>query len=471
MESALVLPEGNALLAQSSSPLWTALARALTLQDYNTRVVLAGTLILGLACGLLGVYMLLRRRALIGDAISHAALPGVVLAFLLSGDLGAEKSLGWLLLGASISGGIGGATVLALKQWAGVRDDAALGIVLSVFFGAGVALLKIAQHLPGANPAGLEGFIYGKASLITLADVRYIAWTTVVVLVVTVLFEKELRLLCFDAQLARCQGWPVGLLDGLLLAMVVVVTMVGLQAVGLILIIALLIVPAAAARFWTDRMGRMLWISAGLGGLACSIGTLLSASVEKVPSGAAIVLTACTFFGVSFAMGPKRGVVWRWWQRVKQRLAFDEQHFLRALFELLEASNTVPAHLHDLHHVAPIALPAVAAQRHWSAVRTRWLARRLEQRGLIVLQPGDEVRLTPRGMIAAARAVRNHRLLEIYLLDRAQAPVSDVDREADFLEHGLQPEHLAELSGEIATGDRPDIPPSPHELPARDEDN
>ncbi len=446
------------------------LTRILLLHDYNTRVVLAGTLLLGISCGLLGVYMLLRRRALIGDAISHAALPGVALAFMWAADIGAEKSLLWLLLGASISGGLGGAAVLILKQWAGIREDAALGIVLSVFFGAGVALLKIAQNLPGANAAGLEGFIYGKAALMTTDDVWLAASTAAVCIALVCMLEKEFKLLCFDPALANSQGWPVGWLDALLLSLVVVTTMVGLQAVGLILIVALLIVPAAAARFWTHHLRTMLVVSAAIGAVACSTGTLLSASAEKIPSGAAIVLVACGIFGASFVIGRQRGILWRWWRRQSMRIAYDEQHLLRALYELLESRGALPDRLTGLTSSRPIALAEVAAYRHWWRWWARWVAKRLEERGLAVLEPTGNVALTPRGLVAAARSVRNHRLLEIYLVDQAQAREHEVDREADYLEHGLVPELVAELSGQIPSDEDAPIPPSPHRIPRPDAD-
>ncbi|RMF38014.1 MAG: iron ABC transporter, partial [Planctomycetota bacterium] len=440
------------------------LMRILLLHDYNTRVVLVGTLLLGISCGLLGVYMLLRRRALIGDAISHAALPGVALAFMWTADIGGEKSLVWLLLGASISGGLGGATVLLLKHWAGIREDAALGIVLSVFFGAGVALLKIAQNLPGANAAGLEGFIYGKAALMTTEDVWLAAGTAAVSIASVCLLEKEFRILCFDPALARSQGWPVGWLDALLLLLVVVTTMVGLQAVGLILIIALLIVPAAAARFWTHRLAATLAISAAMGASACSLGTLLSASAEKIPSGAAIVLVACGMFAISFVVGRQRGILWQWWRRQRIRIAYDEQHLLRAMYELLESRQALPARLTGLRSSPPISLATVAQYRHWSRWWTRWVAKRLEERGLAILEPGPTVALTPRGLISAARAVRNHRLLEIYLVDQAAARENEVDRAADYLEHGLVPELVAELSGQLPADDDAAVPPSPHQI-------
>ena len=198
------------------------------------------------------------------------------MAYLLTVASGNEKSLVTLLIGAAISGAAGGFTVVGLRYVARIREDAALGIVLSVFFGAGVALMSIAQR-SGGNAAGLEGFIYGKAAAMTMSDVWLTGMTAGIVVGTILLFNKELSLLCFDSSLAQCQGWPVALLDGLLIALVVSVTIVGLQAVGLILMISLLVVPAASARFWTNNMNHLQWISAVLGGSCCVLGTLTSA--------------------------------------------------------------------------------------------------------------------------------------------------------------------------------------------------
>ncbi len=305
--------------------------RMLLLRDYNTRVVLLGTVVLGVASGLLGVYLLLRRRVLIGDAISHATLPGVALAFLWTATQGQEKSLALLLVGAAISGALGGAAVIALRHVARVREDAALGIVLSVFFGVGVALVTLVQKLPGGNAAGLDAFIYGKAASMTSEDV----WLGLVVCGSVVgaiaLFGKEFKILCFDSQLAKSQGWPVLLLDSLLIGLVVAVTIAGLQAVGLILVIALQVIPAASARFWTHNLSRMLLISALIGAVSCALGTILSATIERLPSGATIVLVACGLFMVSFVFGRKRGVFWRFAHHHEMRRQHDFQHFLRVL--------------------------------------------------------------------------------------------------------------------------------------------
>lgn len=453
-------PNGFPILLADYDWMW----RILLLRDYNTRVVLLGTLLLGIACGLLGVFLLLRRRVLIGDAISHATLPGVALAFLWSASGGADKSLAVLLVGAAISGSLGGVAVLALRHAAKIREDAALGIVLSVFFGAGVALVTIVQQVPGGNAAGLEAFIYGKAAAMTSEDVWLSGAAAALMILAVIALGKEFRILCFDSELAQSQGWPVLFLDGLLIGLVVIVTIVGLQAVGLILIIALLVIPAASARFWTHDLNRMLVISAGVGGLSCVIGTLLSAAFAKLPSGATIVLSGCSLFMISFALGRQRGVVWRIVRVWELRRDQEFQHLLRATYEILDSRHSLPNFTGELKSSLPVFLHDIATHRGWSSAKTFRIARRLTAKDWIVLDWANQtLQLTPRGLLKALASVRDHRLLERYMMQEAEAQIGEADREADYLEHGLLPEHLAELAA-VVSKELGDVPPSPHAL-------
>ena len=437
--------------------------RALTLSDYNTRVVLCGSVLLGIAAGLTGVYLLLRKRALLGDAISHATLPGVAAMFLLTILTGLPKSLPLLLLGAAISGSLGGLTVLGLRHWLRIREDAALGIVLSVFFGAGVALTGAVVRLPGGNAAGLESFIYGKAASMTLSDAWLSVGLAVCVLVVIGLLAKELKILCFDIELARSQGWPVAALDILLVGLVVTVTIIGLQSVGLILVIALLIVPAASARFWSHHLNKILCISAIVGGLSCGLGTLISASFEKLPSGATIVLVACAFFLISFFYGTERGFVWQVLRSRRLTRQQQQHHMLRSIYEILEAEGRV-AETPTNRPAESVAARSVAQHRAWSGLLTRRVALQLEQLGLLTFRPDEHVQLTPRGLVIARRIVREHRLLERYFMRQTDVSEGDADRGADYLEHSLSPELLWELDGQFRDSESEDIPTSPHPL-------
>ncbi|MGN6133523.1 MAG: metal ABC transporter permease [Aureliella sp.] len=437
--------------------------RALTLSDYNTRVVLCGTVLLGIAAGLTGVYLLLRKRALLGDAISHATLPGVAAVFLWTILAGVPKTLSLLLLGAAISGTLGALTVLALRTWVRLREDAALGIVLSVFFGAGVALTGVVLRIPGGNAAGLESFIYGKAASMTISDAWLSGSLALGVLIIIVALSKELKIVCFDVELARSQGWPVLGLDLLLVALVVTVTIIGLQAVGLILIIALLIVPAASARFWSHDLRRILAISAVVGGASCGAGTLLSASFEKLPSGATIVLVACGCFLISFLFGPDRGLVWQILRHGRLRRQQQQQHLLRSMFELLESAGQLEEGQPPRASEA-LAPRAVAEERRWSVAAVHRVGKQLQGLGLMSLRPDGKLQLTPRGLVVARQLVREHRLLELYFIDHTAVSEGGADLGADYLEHSLAPELLWELDGSAREVDSGRLPASPHPL-------
>jgi manganese/zinc/iron transport system permease protein len=426
-------------------PSRNVLRRTLLLQDYNTRVVVAGTTLLGLASGLVGSFTLLRKRALLGDALSHATLPGIAIAFIVATSLGLEgKSLAVLLLGAAISGTLGMAAVLFIRNGTRLKEDAALGIVLSVFFGAGAALLSMVQRMEAGHAAGLESFIYGKAASMTSQDAWIIGVAGGVSLLVAALLYKELQLLCFDEEFAGSRGYPTTLIDLALMALVVVVTIVGLQAVGLILVIALLIIPAAAARFWTENLLRMTLVSAGLGAASGLGGSIASALFAKLPSGAMIVLVATAFFGVSMVFGPARGTLIRWLRRRGLNRRIDRSHLLRGIYECKEGRD---ASAQPSAASSPVPFADLLAMRSWSQRRLRTALRRTEREGLVQAagDRGDSWKLTPDGLREAARLVHEHRLWEMYLIAHADVAPGKVDRDADAIEHVLDPAMIAEL--------------------------
>jgi manganese/zinc/iron transport system permease protein len=276
--------------------------------SYNTLVVLLGTGLLGLAAGLVGTFAVLRQRALVGDALAHAALPGLCLAFLVVG----ERSLPAMLLGALFTGVVGVLIIAVLVRWTRIKEDASIGIVLSVFFGAGIALSGFIQkQIASGNKAGLDSFIFGKTSGMLAEDVYLIGGLALMILVVTLLLYKEFRVTAFDPDFARGQGWPTLLLDLVLMGLIAVVVVAGLPAVGALLVSALLILPAAAARFWTDRLGVMLLLSA-LFGVAVSVsGTLVSAAHRIATTGPVIVLAGGILLLTSVLFGLKRGGIAR----------------------------------------------------------------------------------------------------------------------------------------------------------------
>jgi manganese/zinc/iron transport system permease protein len=438
------------------------LLEVLLLQNYNTRLVVLSTTLLGIAAGLVGSFLLLRKRSLMGDALSHATLPGIAIAFAVMVSLGGSgKSLPGLLIGATISGVAGILTMLLIRHTTRLRDDVAMGFVLSVFFGIGVASLRMVQNLPGS--AGLESFIYGKAASVVMSDFILIAAVAGVVSLVCLLFLKEFLLLCFDDAFASTQGWPTLLLDLLLLGLVTAVTVIGLQSVGLILIIAFLITPPTAARFWTQRLLPMLLLSALIGGASGWLGATISALTPKLPAGAIIVLVAGALFLISLLFAPARGVLPRFYRQARLRRKVDRQHLLRAAFEILETE----AEKEQAAHVAnvPFETAALRKKRSWTPRELRRILRIARREDHLEPAAGGLLHLSEAGFGEAARVTRNHRLWETYLIKYADIAPSHVDRDADLVEHILGAELVRELERDLGerTVEMP-VPPSPHRI-------
>lgn len=444
---------------------WDDLQRLVGLADYNTRVVLLGALMLGLAAGAVGSFMVLRKRAMISDVVSHAALPGIVAAFMVVTAFGGDGKQGFsLLVGALVSGLLGMAAVHGMTTHARIKQDAALGVVLSVFFGAGVVLLGFTQRMTSGSAAGLESFIYGKTASMLASDAWLLSGAAFGSAAMCLVFFKELRLVCFDAGFARAQGWPVRRIDALLTGLVVVVTVIGLQAVGLILMIALLITPAVTARFWTDRLGAMVVIAAAVGGVACVTGAGLSALYPRIPAGSMIVLACSLFFAVSLAVGRRRGLLPEAVRRLRLSARMERHHLLRSLYERWEqhaGDGPVPPGV--------VLVPAgdLAEMRRWTEARLQRVLRAAAEDGEVEMDAWPLVRLTGPGLQHARQVVRNHRLWEWYLIQHAEVDPHHVDRDADEIEHVLGVEMVRELEATLPRAvSGPGLPASPHPLGA-----
>ncbi len=307
------------------------IVRILTFQaGYNTGVVLAGATVLGAAAGLIGAVVLLRKRALMSDSISHSTLPGVGLAFLAGIALGGTgREMPLLMAGAALTAALGVLSVQWIHQNTRLAEDAAIGTVLSTYYGAGIVLMSVIQGLDIGSQAGLNGFLLGAVASLRLEEAWTIGIVSAAAIAVTLVLLKEFLLICFDQDFASAGGWPVGRLDLVLMGLLLTIVSVGLKTVGMVLIIAIVIVPAVAARFWTNRIGLLLAIAAVQGGLASMIGVAISALVPQVPTGAVIVLSAGALFALSMAFGPARGLlvsairIGRWRYDVWETLTLD----------------------------------------------------------------------------------------------------------------------------------------------------
>lgn len=275
--------------------------------DYTLRTVALGAALLGLVGGSLGSYAVLRERSLIGDAVAHAALPGIAGAFWLTGSMHPLV----LMLGAATTGLAAALLVETTAQTTRVPYDSALALMLSAFFGLGLVLMTYLQQHAGASQAGLDAFFFGQAAALVTRDVYIMAALGGLALVLMLLFWKELKVLSFDPAFGHSIGLPMRLLNGLLTALIVVAIVVGLQTVGVVLMSAVLIAPAAAARQWTRRLGSMVLLAAGIGALTGVAGAVVSASARGLPTGPTIVLCMGVAVALSMLFAPERGLVWR----------------------------------------------------------------------------------------------------------------------------------------------------------------
>jgi len=289
----------------------SAFLNALFLQaGYNAALVTIGAALLGFAAGTAGTFLFLRKRALVSDALAHATLPGVGLAFLVMVALGGDgRNLAGLLIGSAISAWAG----LLLVEWIARRtrlaEDAAIGAVLSVFFGFGVVLLTVIQTLDRGRQAGLEDFLLGSTAGMLFQDGVVIAAGGAAIVAVIWLLRRPMTLVAFDAGYAHSLGVDTRRVDLAMMGLVMAVTVIGLKLVGLILIVAMLIIPAVTARFWTNRVERVLWAAGILGGVSGYVGAALSASAPDLPTGPIIVLIAASLFALSLLLAPARGVL------------------------------------------------------------------------------------------------------------------------------------------------------------------
>ncbi|MEM6659630.1 MAG: metal ABC transporter permease [Pseudomonadota bacterium] len=311
---------------------------ALTLQlGYNATLVAIGATLLGVSAGVTGTFLFLRKRALVSDAISHATLPGVCLAFLVLIAFGADgRNLIGLLSGSAISAWIGLLCMSWLTRHTRLEEDAAIGAVLSVFFGFGIVLLTVIQTMGVGRQAGLEGFLLGSTAGMLWADAMTIAIGGAATLALVMILRRPMTLVAFDPDYARANGLSVPRIDLAMMGLAMAVTVVGLKIVGLILIVALLIIPAVTARFWSDRSDRVVLLAGLVGGAAGYIGAAVSASAPNLPTGPIIVLVSFAFFGVSLFVAPVRGVL----AAVMRHLRFQRRvHIRQGLLALAQGQK------------------------------------------------------------------------------------------------------------------------------------
>ncbi|MGE7980249.1 metal ABC transporter permease [Psychrobacillus sp. NPDC093200] len=283
----------------------------------NLLWVLTGAILLGVAAGLNGTFAFLQKQSLVGDAAAHAALPGIALAYLIF----EKKDLPILMIGAAITAALSVYMIQWIVNHSKLKADAAIGLILSVFFGIGIVLITIVNQSGTGNQSGLNDFIFGKAATMAKSDLIWLSGSAVLIILMCLLFFKEWKLMIFDPIFAKGIGLPVERLRTLLTALTVLTIVTGIQAVGVILMAAMLIIPAAAARFWSSHLGIILVMSAFFGALSGALGTMISSIRTGLSTGPIIVLVAAALFLISYFLAPTRGLL----SKIRKKRSFKRQ--------------------------------------------------------------------------------------------------------------------------------------------------
>jgi manganese/zinc/iron transport system permease protein len=353
--------------------------------DYTLRTVAMGAAALGIVSGALGTYATLRRQSLLGDAISHAALPGVVIAFMLTGT----KSPLVLMAGAAAAGILGTWLMMAITRNTRIKEDSALGLILSVFFGFGLMLLTFLQKNPDARQAGLDSFLFGQAATLLQRDVVAMVIFGGAALFILALFWKEFKLLSFDRDFGASLGYNMQLLDMLLTTLLVVAIVIGLQAVGVVLMSAMVVAPAAAARQWTDKLGLMVALAALFGAVAGVSGAIISSSGTGLSTGPVVVLSISAIVVFSLLFARNRGLVWNWLRRQRNRQQLRLEAVLGDLY-ILASQHQEPGHPHSIEVLRAMNFHRGGVQKSLETLAEQGLVRSVNETDWALTDQGIE---------------------------------------------------------------------------------
>jgi ABC-type Mn2+/Zn2+ transport system permease subunit/Mn-dependent DtxR family transcriptional regulator len=417
----------------SDSTLLDRTVRFFTFRDPSLRNALMGSMLLGICCGLMGAFLVVRKLSLLGDALSHAVLPGVALGFLWN----MSKDPVAIFIGATLVGLLGAGTVQLLRASTRHKEDAALGFVLASFFGVGICLFTMIQNLPGGNKSGLDKFMFGQAAALGSSDVILLGVVTALALCAVIVFYKEYAITSFDPGFARSLGMPVQFFHYSLMLLLAFAIVSSLQAVGVVLVSAMLVIPAAAAFLLTDRLSRMLVLSAIFGMVSGGAGAFFSFVGRNLPTGPFMVLAAAAVFAAGLFFGPRHGIVSRWWRQRSRSARISRENTLKAIYHVLEDED---------FETDQVSLRELAERRRETLEEAQGEVNTLRHHQYVTLSnDGGSVILTPEGWQRACEIVRNHRLWELYLTNAAHIAADHVHEDAERIEHVLGEETVRML--------------------------
>ncbi len=420
--------------------------------DANVTFVMIGSILIGASSAVVGCFSVLRKRALIGDVISHSVLPGICIAFLLFNS----KNPFVLLGGAFLSGWLSIIWVDYIERNSNIKSDAAIGIVLSVFFGAGILILTVIQHSGNAAQSGLDHFIFGNIASMLRQDLYVLSGMSLFLLIIILLFYKPFVYISFDRNYAVSLGMPVRFYDFMLSSITVLAVTVGIQAVGVVLMSALLITPAVAARFLTSKLNYMLLIAALISSVCCIIGTFISYTAPSMPTGPWIIVVLMLLSMLAVFFSPSRGILINKWRQQKNYRKILEENVLKLLFQLCEKTGFKEQEWN---------ISQMLDKRNMGEQQLKQTLRRLEKKGLVE-KKSAEWTATVNGVIIGKRMVRLHRLWEVYLTQYLKLPSDHVHETAEAMEHILNPELEAQLETIL---NKPEFDPHNSKIPYQDE--
>ncbi len=421
---------------------WEQAARFISLRDTSVQLALAGAVLLGATCGLLGSFLVVRRLALVGDVLSHAVLPGVTAGFLWN----QTKDPIAIFIGASIAGLFGTTVVTWITRTTKLKEDTALALVLSVFFAIGLVMMSIIQNLPDANKSGIDKVMFGQAAALSGTDIKLMGAVTAATILLLIAFYKELLVVSFDAAFARAIGLPVAWVQHAFMFLLSAAVVVALQAVGVVLISAMLITPAASAYLLTNRMPKMLALSVVLGIGAALLGAFLSFLGSNLPTGPCMVVSASSIFLLAVLFSPLHGIVPRWIRHTRRTRRAEAENALKAVYSML--GEGAPS-------AAAISISELSAKIRSTPHHVSRVVDRLSADGLMVLeQSRSMVRLSAEGNRRAGEIVRKHRLWELYLTEQANYRPDHVHEDAEEMEHLLSDDALKMLERRLGYPER-----------------
>lgn len=399
--------------------------------DPNVRYVTLGSILITASSALVGSFTFLNKKSLLGDAIAHAVLPGICLAFLLSGT----KNPFYLIMGAFLTGWLSLQVIQLITTRSRIKEDTAIGMVLSVFFGFGILLLTVIQKGGNANQSGLDHFLFGKAAALVGSDLIVFSIVAVLLIIVTILFLKEFELIVFDRNYALALGLPVKRIELLMTSMIVLAVVIGIQAVGVVLMAAVLITPAAVARFWTTSVRAMLVMASAVGAFSGLAGAYISYTAPAMPTGPWIVIVVSTLALLSFLVAPGKGILNRHFKQRKFQRTIQDENVLKALYQLGEENKNFFLQRY---------VEEITRKRKLHRERLITSLHRLHAQGYVE-HSGKLWGLTEEGKARAQRIVKIHRLWELYLTTHVNIAPDHVHEDADTIEHFLTPELEADL--------------------------